>query len=83
MNLMEKLTVRLTPNQIQVLTELKDLYHCSYSLLVRTIIGSWLATNESIIDLALTKHEDNPGLFDGDIDDFESDIEDPTNYCIE
>ena len=80
---MEKLTVRLTPNQIQVLTELKDLYHCSYSLLVRTIIGSWLTTNEQIIDLALTKHEDNPGLFDGDFDDPEQDIDDPRNYCIE
>ena len=78
-----KLTIRLTPGQEQVLTELKELYHCSYSLLVRTIIGSWLTTNEKIIDLALTKHEDNPGLFDGDIDDFESDIEDPANYCIE
>ena len=53
--LMEKLTVRLSPRQLQVLTELTELYNCSYSLLVRAIIGSWITTNEPILEAAMNK----------------------------
>lgn len=55
MNLMEKITIRLSPRQLQVLTELKELYGCSYSLLIRAILGSWINTNEDLLEAALDK----------------------------
>lgn len=55
----EKITIRLSPRQIQVLTELREKYGCSFSLMIRTIVGSWLTTNEEIIESALTHKDDN------------------------
>lgn len=44
-----KISVRITPNQSLVLGELSQALNTSYSLLVRTIIGSWLAQNEEYL----------------------------------
>lgn len=55
----EKITIRLTPRQIQVLTELREKYGASFSLMIRTIVGSWLTTNEEIIESALSRTDDN------------------------
>lgn len=63
----EKITIRLTPRQIQVLTELREKFGCSFSLMIRTIVGSWLTTNEEIIESALAHTENNDlNLFEDD-----------------
>lgn len=41
--------IRLTENQRLVLEELKNILNCNISLLVRAIIGDWLAKNEDYI----------------------------------
>ena len=70
MNLMEKITIRLSPRQLQVLTELKELYGCSFSLLIRAILGSWINTNEDLLEAALTKknkqNENHTGIIELD-----------------
>lgn len=57
--LTEKVTIRLTPYQVQVLEELRDKLGCSFSLIIRTIVGSWLTTNEEIIEGVLTREDNN------------------------
>ena len=57
--LTEKVTIRLTPYQVQVLEELRDKLGCSFSLIIRTIVGSWLTTNEAIIESVLTREDNN------------------------
>lgn len=58
-----KISVRLTPWQEQVLNELSQALDVSYSLLVRTIVGSWLTENEeflyNIIDKKNIKNANN------------------------
>ena len=44
-----KISIRITPWQEQVLSELAESLGVGYSLLVRTIIGSWLETNEEYV----------------------------------
>ena len=44
-----RLTIRLTPNQMLVLEELKEVLNCNISLLIRTIVGDWLTKNEDAI----------------------------------
>lgn len=44
-----KISVRITPNQSLVLEEMCKALDTSYSLLIRTIIGSWLTQNEDYI----------------------------------
>lgn len=44
-----RMMIRLTENQRLVLEELKNILNCNISLLVRTIIGDWLAKNEEYI----------------------------------
>lgn len=46
----EKITIRLDNYQLQCLKELKDKLNCSYSLMIRTIIGDFLTKNETSID---------------------------------
>lgn len=46
MNKKSKISVRLTPNQELVLKEMGESLDVSVSMLIRTIVGSWLATNE-------------------------------------
>lgn len=66
----EKITIRLTPRQIQVLTELREKYGASFSLMIRTIVGSWLTTNEEIIESALSRTDNNDiKLFEEDGND--------------
>lgn len=48
-NTKPRVTVRLTPNQLLVLEELKSILNCNISLLIRAIVGSWLVTNEDVI----------------------------------
>ena len=50
-----KISVRLTSWQEQVLHEMSEALGVSYSLLIRTIIGSWLTTNEDYIDRIIEK----------------------------
>ena len=60
-----KLTIRLNNRQLQVLNELKDKLGCSISLIIRTIVGSWLTTNEEIIESLLTRdNNDDIKLFE-------------------
>lgn len=42
----DRITIRLHPNQMQVLSELKDALGISYSLLTRAIICDFLTRNE-------------------------------------
>ena len=44
-----KISVRLTPWQEQVLHEMSTTFNVSYSLLIRTIVGSWLTDHENDI----------------------------------
>lgn len=53
---LNKLTVRLTPNQMQVLDELHEALGCPISLLVRAMILSFITTNEPIIDSIVEKY---------------------------
>jgi predicted transcriptional regulator len=45
----KKVTIRISPNQEQVLNEMATALDTSYSMLIRTIIGNWLSTNEEHI----------------------------------
>lgn len=51
----EKLTIRLTPHQMQCLRELSDNLDVSYSLLVRAIIQDFLFRNEDTLDNIIIK----------------------------
>ena len=44
-----RITVRLTPYQLQVLEELKAVLNCNTSLIIRMIVGDWLEKNEDYI----------------------------------
>ena len=55
----ERITVRLTPHQMQCLKELTASLNTSYSLLVRSIIGDFLQKNEDALDRITTKNKDN------------------------
>lgn len=46
----ERVTVRLTPHQMQCLKELSTSLNTSYSLLIRSIIGDFLQKNEDALD---------------------------------
>ena len=56
--MMDRLSIRFSANQLQVLSELKERYKCSYSLLIRAIVGSWLTTNEDILDNILDNNDE-------------------------
>lgn len=45
----ERVSVRITGNQELVLNEMCEALGTSYSMLIRTIIGSWIAENEGRI----------------------------------
>lgn len=45
----KRVSVRLTENQMLVLTELKNVLNCNISLVIRFIIGHWLTENEDRI----------------------------------
>ena len=54
----EKITIRLTPGQVQVLSELRDKFGCSFSLMIRTIVSDFLTKNEDRIERIITSDED-------------------------
>lgn len=49
MNRKERVSIRITSNQELVLQELSESLNVSISMLIRTIIGSWLSQNEDAI----------------------------------
>ena len=44
-----RISVRLTPNQELVLREMSDALDTSISMMIRTIVGAWIAKNEDRI----------------------------------
>lgn len=52
-----RITIRITNNQQLVLQELTEKLNCSYSLLVRTIIGHWLAEHDDELENLITNNE--------------------------
>lgn len=46
----DKISIRITPNQALVLSEMSQALDTTYSMLIRTIIGDWIAKNEEYID---------------------------------
>ena len=57
-NRKERVTVRLTPYQMQCLKELSTNLNTSYSLLIRSIIGDFLTKNEAALERITLKHTD-------------------------
>ena len=55
----ERITIRLTPNQMQCLTELKDSLNTTYSLLTRSIIGNFLTQYENNIEEIIEVLQEN------------------------
>lgn len=51
----ERVTVRLTPYQMQCLKELSSSLNTSYSLLIRSIIGDFLSRNEDTLERITSK----------------------------
>lgn len=49
MNKSCKVSVRLSPWQEQVLHEMSETLGVGYSMLIRTIVGNWLAVNEEYV----------------------------------
>lgn len=54
----ERVTIRLTPYQMQCLKELTTTLNTSYSLLIRSIIGDFLTKNEAALERITLKHTD-------------------------
>ena len=54
----DRITVRLSNNQIQILSELKEKLHTGYSLIIRAILGDFISRNEDSIDRILTGKDD-------------------------
>ena len=50
----ERVTVRLTPRQMQCLKELSSSLNTSYSLLIRSIIQDFLTKNEDALERITT-----------------------------
>lgn len=66
--LTQKVTIRLHPNQVQVLEELRTKLGCSFSLMIRTIVLDFLTRNEDALERIITSNEDN-NIFDENADD--------------
>lgn len=54
----DRLTIRLDCGQMQCLSELKNKLNCSYSLMIRSIIGDFIKRNEDYLDRIITENED-------------------------
>lgn len=58
-----KISIRITPNQSLVLAEMSQALDTTYSMLIRTILGDWIAKNEDyierIIERKTMKNADN------------------------
>lgn len=55
----EKITVRLTPYQAQVLTEMCGALDTTNSMLIRTIVGDWLSHNEEYVYRIIDRKKNN------------------------
>lgn len=55
----EKITIRVTPNQMQVLKELSEATDSSISIIVRSIILDFITRNEERLEEIITKHKTN------------------------
>ena len=55
---MQRITVRLNPNQMLVLNELTEALNVSYSQLVRTIILDFLSKNEERLEQIIIKSKE-------------------------
>ena len=60
----QKVTIRLSPDQVQVLTELRETLGCSFSLMIRTIVGDFLTRNEDRIEEIICNKNNGEKLFD-------------------
>ena len=54
----DRITVRLSNNQIQILSELKEKLHTGYSLIIRAILGDFISRNEDSNDSNNTGKDD-------------------------
>lgn len=59
----ERVTVRLTPFQMQCLKELSTSLNTSYSLLIRSIIGNFLQQNEESLERIITSKQHNNAIY--------------------
>ena len=55
----EKISIRITPNQSLVLAEMSEALNCTYSMMIRTILGDWIAKNEEYIDRVIDRKRNN------------------------
>ena len=56
-NRKERVTVRLTPYQMQCLKELSSNLNTSYSLLIRSIIQDFICRNEETLERIITNKQ--------------------------
>ena len=56
MNKKDRISIRLTPYQNQVLTELSTSLNTSISMLVRTIVGDFITRNEEVLERLVMKN---------------------------
>lgn len=55
----EKITIRVTPNQMLVLEELSEATNSSISMLVRSIILDFIQRNEDRLEEIITNYKNN------------------------
>ena len=76
MNKKDRISIRLTPYQNQVLTELSTSLNTSISMLVRTIVGDFITRNEAVLERLVMKNNqivEDPSLKNNDEDIFDED----------
>lgn len=54
-----KISIRLTPYQMQCLDELSQAMNTSYSMLIRTIVGDWLNQHEEQLERIIVNKLNN------------------------
>ena len=78
MNKKDRISIRLTPYQNQVLTELSTSLNTSISMLVRTIVGDFITRNEEVLERLVMKN--NQIVEDPSLKNKEEDIFDDASY---
>ena len=53
----ERVTIRLSPSQMQCLKELSTSLNTSYSLLIRSIIGDFLSRNQDALERIIEENQ--------------------------
>ena len=83
----ERMTIRLSASQMQVLDELREALGVNISLIIRTIVGDWLKQHEETLNRIIdgsqeyinpftedeNSTEDNSSITDGDFSRNEED----------